>query len=93
MIIIITIRSAHIEFEEAGIDDNTRVRNMAYESNIVIERLTRSPDAELAYFSPHSDWKLLEYSTESEVMDDGTLFSLNIRIKRPSNFQSECGEK
>jgi hypothetical protein len=38
--------------------------------------------AELAYVSPHSDWKLLEYSTESEVMDDGTLFSLNIRIKR-----------
>ena len=38
--------------------------------------------AELVYFSPHSDWKLLEYSTESEVMGDGTLFSLKIRIKR-----------
>jgi hypothetical protein len=45
MIIIITIRSAHIEFEEARIDDDTSVRNMAYESNIVIERLTRSPDS------------------------------------------------
>ena len=38
--------------------------------------------AELVYFSPHSDWKLLEYSTESEDIGDGTLFSLNIRIKR-----------
>jgi len=38
--------------------------------------------AELVYFSPHSDWKLLEYSTESEVMADDTWFSLNIRIKR-----------
>jgi hypothetical protein len=61
MITIITIRSAHIGFEEAGIDDDT---------------------SELVYFSPHSDWKLLEYSTESEDMGDGTLFSLNIRIKR-----------
>jgi hypothetical protein len=31
MIIIITIRSAHIGFEEAGIDDDTSVRNMAYD--------------------------------------------------------------
>jgi hypothetical protein len=32
MIIIIPIRSAHIGFEEDGIDDDTSVRNMAYES-------------------------------------------------------------
>jgi hypothetical protein len=38
--------------------------------------------AELVYFSPHSDWKLLEYSTESEDMGNGTLFSFNLRIKR-----------
>ena len=38
--------------------------------------------AELDYFSPHSVWKLLEYSTESEVKGAGTLFSLNIIIKR-----------
>jgi hypothetical protein len=31
MIIIITIRSAHIGFEEAGIDDDTSVKNMAYD--------------------------------------------------------------
>jgi hypothetical protein len=45
MIIIITIRSAHIGFEDAGIDDDTSVRNMAYESKIVIAKLTRSPDS------------------------------------------------
>jgi hypothetical protein len=33
MIIIITMRSAHIGFEEDGIDDDTSVRNMAYEVN------------------------------------------------------------
>ena len=44
MMIIIPIRSAHIGFEEAGIDDDTSVRNMAYESQIVIARLARSPD-------------------------------------------------
>jgi amino acid permease len=38
MIIIITIRSAHIGFEEAGIDDDTSVKNLAYESKIVIAR-------------------------------------------------------
>jgi hypothetical protein len=32
MKIIITIRSAHIGFEETGIDDDTSVRNIAYES-------------------------------------------------------------
>jgi hypothetical protein len=41
MIIIIPIRNG---FEEAGIDDDTSVRNMAYESQIVIARLARSPD-------------------------------------------------
>jgi hypothetical protein len=45
MIIIITIRSAHIGFEEAGIDDDTSVENMAYESKMVIARPTRSPDS------------------------------------------------
>jgi hypothetical protein len=43
MIIIITIRSAHIGLEEAGIDDETSARNMVYESKMVIARLTRSP--------------------------------------------------
>jgi hypothetical protein len=50
MIIIITIRSAHIGFEEAGIDDDTSVKNLAYESKIVIARPTRSPD--LAWAMP-----------------------------------------
>jgi hypothetical protein len=45
MIIIITIRSAHIGFEEAGMEDDTSVKNMAYESKIVIARLTRSPES------------------------------------------------
>jgi hypothetical protein len=45
MIIIITIRSAHIGFEDAGIDDDTGVKNMAYESKMVIARPTRSPDS------------------------------------------------
>jgi hypothetical protein len=45
MIIIITIRSAHIGFEDAGIDDETSARNMVYESKMVIARLTRSPDS------------------------------------------------
>jgi hypothetical protein len=45
MKIIITIRSAHIGFEEAGIDDDTSVRNIAYESKMVIARPTRSPDS------------------------------------------------
>jgi hypothetical protein len=41
MIIIITMRSAHIGFDEDGIDDDTSVRNMAYESQIVLARLAR----------------------------------------------------
>jgi hypothetical protein len=45
MIIIITIRSAHIGFEEGEIDDDTSLKNLAYESKIVIARLTRSPDS------------------------------------------------
>jgi hypothetical protein len=45
MIIIITMRSAHMGFEEAGIDDDTSVKNMAYESKIAIARPTRSPDS------------------------------------------------
>jgi hypothetical protein len=45
MIIIITIRSAHIGFEDAGIDDDTSANNMVYESKIVIARPTRSPDS------------------------------------------------
>jgi hypothetical protein len=45
MIIIITIRSAHIGFEEAGIDDDSSVRNIAYENKMVIARPTRSPDS------------------------------------------------
>jgi hypothetical protein len=39
MIITITIRSAHIGFEEAGIDDDTVIKNKAYDSNIVIATL------------------------------------------------------
>jgi hypothetical protein len=45
MIITITIRSAHIGFEEAGIDDDTIIKNKEYDSNIVIARPTRSPDS------------------------------------------------
>jgi hypothetical protein len=39
------MRSAHIGFEDAGIDDDTSVKNMAYESKMVIARPTRSPDS------------------------------------------------
>ena len=45
MIIIITIRSAQIGFEKAGIDDDTIVKKMTYASKIVLGRLTRPPDS------------------------------------------------
>jgi hypothetical protein len=44
MIIIITIRSAQIGFEETGIDDDTIVKKMTYASKIVLARLTHYAD-------------------------------------------------
>jgi hypothetical protein len=50
MIIIITIRSAHIGFEDAGIDDDTSAKNMVYESKIVIARPTRKCPTDISKF-------------------------------------------
>jgi len=38
--------------------------------------------AGLNYFYPHSDWVLLEYSTEVKEVLFGTVFAFNLRIKR-----------
>jgi hypothetical protein len=45
IIITIIIKSTHIGFEVAGTDEDTNVKNMAYDSNIVTENPTRSPDS------------------------------------------------
>jgi hypothetical protein len=43
---------------------------------------TNGDQAGLGYFYPHSDWELLEYSTEVTEAIFGTVFSFNLRIKR-----------
>jgi len=43
---------------------------------------TNGDQAGLNYFYPHSDWVLLEYSTEVNELLFGTVFSFNLRIKR-----------
>ena len=45
IITIIIINRKHIGFDVAGIELVTRVKNIAYDSNIVIAIDTRSPDS------------------------------------------------
>jgi hypothetical protein len=91
IIITIIIKSTHIGFEVAGTDEDTNVKNMAYDNNIVTENPTNTntlnftsvaANAKLDYFSPNSDWTLQEHSTNVEEWHSQSVFKVTLQVKR-----------